>query len=104
MIAFWTVKKIQHAPNAQHEGNQCADDLGDELPDVAEEQAFGDGAAVVHRAIGEQAERQLTPHTVDAVDRDRANRIVDLEAVEEWHSQADQQAGDGADDEAVEWD
>ena len=56
-----------------------ADDLGDELPDVAKEQTPGNRAAVVHRAIGKQSERQLTPQAIDAMYRDGANRIVDLE-------------------------
>src|SRR5204863_7695491 len=49
------------------------DDLRNQLCYIAEEQAPGNCAAVIHRSVGEQPERELSPHTVDTMDGDRAD-------------------------------
>ena len=80
-----------------------ADCLRGELRRVAVEQALDRAGhavpAVAIGAVGEQADRQHAERAADAVHRDRADRIVDLQhAVDEEHRLDDQHAGDGADD------
>jgi hypothetical protein len=50
--------------------------------------------ALAVAAVREQADREEAPGAVDAVDADRADRVVDLDLVEEADGPDDQHAGD----------
>ena len=52
------------------------------------------GRAVL--AAGKQAERQRAPDAADAVDRNRADRIVDAQLFEQFNAEDDDHAGDAA--------
>ena len=81
------------------EDRDRADDLREELAAIAEEQPLRLQSAVVGRSIGKQTERQHAPGTIDAMDGDRADRVVDLaDTLEDAHRDTDEHAGDQADD------
>src|SRR5205823_3043396 len=101
-----------HVPRETH---AALDELGDQLLRVAVEQA-GDalerragGTEVLGRAhavpalavaaVREQADGDQAPEPIDAVNADRAHRIVDLDLIEEEDAPDDQHARDRADDE-----
>ena len=71
-----------------------ADQLGHQLRGISVKQSL-DAVG----AIGKQADRDDSPKPVGAVNRDGADRIIHAQnAVNEFDADADQQAGDEADD------
>src|SRR6266699_4903806 len=106
-----TDKELECQVDEQTERENDADQRGDahelcnKLGRIAVEQAR-DAAihavpapAVIARAVREEAYRQHAPQAVRAVYGNGANRIVNLEDVlEEGAAQANQNAGDSADD------
>ena len=93
-------RRGEHPDDVGHDAN----DLGQELADAAAvEQADRGGRDAVQPAavlaVGEQADREAAEGTIDAVDADRADGVVDLEhALDEEDAPDHQHAGDGTDD------
>ena len=98
---------IEDEAEGEDEADQrCdADELRHQLAGISIEQA-GDGAgnaipgaAIVTGAVSEQADGEHTPESAGSVDRDGADWIVDFEVIlNKGDAEADQHAGDEADD------
>ena len=98
---------VQHKAEGEDEADQRRDanDLRHQLAGISIEQSgYGagnavPGAAIVAGAVGKQTDGEHAPQAAGAVHRDGADWIVDFEEVlNKDDAEADQDAGDKADD------
>src|SRR5512146_1156599 len=103
---------VERVAEAEDKANQSDDthELRNQLARITVEQAGNGssdavpGATVVACAVSEQANREHAPKSAGAVDRDRADRIIDLQSVlDERNAHAYKQTCYQSDDRAACW-